>query len=387
MSLSLSSSPPPSLSSAVAASVSAPATSSNATDQDSLLHGRATIQHVLDQITKWQHVKTQQQQRLALNVDDHHRQQANMPFVTASFAQSLNGILAPYCEDEHFAADREKHSLNMIMDGTTTTTTVANTSTPSPRKKKKKTTTSNYPLSAPSSLVLTHGIRSIHDGILIGGRTLSMDNPRLTNRLWTRTGNNNAVVQPIPIVLDTHLTHLRRLGAHCRAATAAANNNKSIMIVCCSHQAATQWKESPIPALEHAVQILPCRCCSSRTVDNDDSDQSLQLDLKDVLSRLCDLHGIQSIMVEGGATVLSSFLEQNLIDCLCITIAPTILMSGSSLKPNSRQHIHLSLPPAEAPAAEQQQPTMGQLKFLQLGSDCCFLCPLLSGWNVPPSQQ
>jgi riboflavin biosynthesis pyrimidine reductase len=214
-----------------------------------------------------------------------------------------------------------------------------------------------------------------------------MDNPRLTNRLWT--GSNVVTYddddhchyqqQPIPIILDTHLTHLRRLGANCQAAAvtiAAKNNNKNMMmIVCCSFKAAMSWKESPIPALQQHVQILPCHCCTDKNKNNSHSPpHSLLLDLRDVLSKLYNMHGIQSIMVEGGATVLSSFLEQNLIDCLCITIAPIILISGSSLQaPSLLRHIHLS----------PTTTTTGQVaEFLQLGGDCCFLCPL-SGRNAP----
>jgi riboflavin biosynthesis pyrimidine reductase len=395
---------------------------SSLTEENPRLQHSATIQHVLDQITKWQHAKYEQQQKKQQQNHHHHK---SLPFVTASFAQSLNGILAPHCEEEHTVDGEEEHGLYVMMEGTTTTTTAisatdrivtSSNTPPTASKKKKTTTTSNYPLSGPSSLVLTHGIRSIHDGILIGGRTLSMDNPRLTNRLWTTiTGSNssNVVQQPVPIILDTHLTHLGRLGSNCRAALTVAkssNKNASItMIVCCSHQAAMSWKESPIPSLQHVVQILPCRCCSSSRSRTDDirddespthssSSQQEELDLKDVLSKLCNVHGIKSIMVEGGATVLTSFLEQNLIDCLCITIAPTILRSGSSLQPTSlRHHIHLpSLQTSRTATAatsttEKQQtsfPTAtGQLEFLQLGSDCCFLCPLLSGWNGPTLQQ
>lgn len=315
----------------------------------------ATIQHVLDQITKWKDAKHEE------------KQQGNrtMPFVTAAFAQSLNGILAPYEDDDYYDDNSDNNDVSVIKDGTT-----------------RKKTMANYPLSGPSSFLLTHGLRSIHDGILVGGRTLSMDNPRLTNSLW-RSKNNTTISntktttsahhrhhqQPIPIVLDTHLTHLRRLGSDCRAAAAAVDSN--CLIVCCSHKAAMSWnKESPTTISKLQVQILPCRCIQTRTK----SGKTLELlDLQDVLAKLAERHGIQSIMVEGGATVLSSFLEQNLAHCLCITIAPTILKDGSCLRLVRSGHLHLSQ------TAEQQQQHQPGLEFLQLGADACFLCPV---WNL-----
>jgi riboflavin-specific deaminase-like protein len=53
-------------------------------------------------------------------------------------------------------------------------------------------------LSGPESLCLTHQLRSMHDGILIGIGTVLSDDPQLTVRHWV--GHN-----PQPIVLDSQL--------------------------------------------------------------------------------------------------------------------------------------------------------------------------------------
>ena len=74
-----------------------------------------------------------------------------IPFITLSFAQSMDAKLAPYQNPDK---DRSNLSDNNSFQ-----------------------TTSNFPLSGQESLVLTHTIRSIHDGIMIGGKTLSFDNP------------------------------------------------------------------------------------------------------------------------------------------------------------------------------------------------------------------
>ncbi|MCS7038208.1 MAG: RibD family protein [Anaerolineae bacterium] len=53
-------------------------------------------------------------------------------------------------------------------------------------------------LSSPPALAFTHRLRSAHDAILVGIGTVLADNPRLTVRLWPGP-------QPQPVVLDSHL--------------------------------------------------------------------------------------------------------------------------------------------------------------------------------------
>lgn len=191
---------------------------------------------------------------------------ADRPFVSLCFAQSLDGKLA--------------------LD-------VADSTTEDAR------TTSNLAISSQSSLLLTHALRSAHDAILVGGRTLSTDNPRLSNRLWGKDQR-----QPRPIVLDPSLRHFKLLGK-CRKA--------KDMIVCYS-----QENEQDLPEdSDHGVAFLPCR-----TLHNG------RLDLADVLVKLRRDCNIRSLMVEGGPRLLSSFLEARFVDCLCITVAPIILGSG-----------------------------------------------------------
>jgi 3,4-dihydroxy 2-butanone 4-phosphate synthase/GTP cyclohydrolase II len=185
--------------------------------------------------------------------------QQSRPFVTLTFAQSLDGKIAMYMDPE------------------------------------KNETSSNFPISGPESLLLTHALRSIHDAILVGGRTLSIDNPRLSNRLWGASEH-----QPRPVVLDTRLEHIQDLSTTCRAKN---------LIVCCSREASSSCTDLP-----PTIDILPCR------VHGDGS-----LDLSNVLSELTDKFGIRSVMVEGGATVLSAFAKEGLVDCLCVTISPKLL--------------------------------------------------------------
>jgi riboflavin-specific deaminase-like protein len=229
----------------------------------------------------------------------------NRPFITLTFAQSLDGKIAL------------KETTN-------------------------DETSSNLPLSGKESLLLTHGLRSIHDAILVGGKTLSTDNPRLNNRLWGET-------QPRPVVLDTRLEHVRKLGASQRAQD---------VIVCCNLKAAESFSEE----FNNNLELLPCQC-----------DADGRLVLGDVLERLQNTYGIRSVMVEGGASVHSAFLSERLVDCLCITIAPKVLGNDRGLacfstingpeNTNATQQDYIDL-------ARGSQPS----HFVPLGSDCIYIC-------------
>eukprot|EP00977_Amphora_coffeiformis_P012318 scaffold3043_cov180-Amphora_coffeaeformis.AAC.10 len=201
---------------------------------------------ILDQLT------TNQQAKVA---------NRDIPFVSLCFAQSLDGKLAMFADEESSSASNIKQ------------------------------TTSNLAISGASSLLLTHALRSAHEGILIGGRTMSTDNPRLSNRLW-----KNDLSQPRTIVLDPFLRHIQMLGEGRKARN---------IIVCCSDKV-------ELPEHSHRdITFLPCRTCYDGS-----------LDLVDVLINLRRYHGIKSVMVEGGPTLLGKFLEAQLFDAACVTIAP-----------------------------------------------------------------
>ena len=195
---------------------------------------------------------------------EHYRSESvsrGRPFISLCFAQSLDGKLALHND---LAPDE---------------------------------TTSNLAISGGSSLMLTHALRSCHDGILVGGRTLLIDNPRLSNRLWSRN-----MKQPRPVVLDSQLQNFLKLGTRRKARN---------LIVCCSNTV-----ELPENVADD-VELLPCRSKEDGTIDIDDA-----------LYKLWDTYDLQSIMVEGGPKTLGLFLDAGLFDCACITVAPVIFGSG-----------------------------------------------------------
>ena len=114
------------------------------------------------------------------------------PFVTVAFAQSVDGCIAPIITRD------DSNNLQQVIP----------------------TTASNVILSGSESQLLTHALRSMPDGIFIGGRTLSIDNPRLTNRLWVNRNQASDEYeekkQPRPIILDTNLHHIQQIRTYRR---------------------------------------------------------------------------------------------------------------------------------------------------------------------------
>lgn len=253
-----------------------------------------TIQSIVNDITAWQQI--------------HSKKAPHRPFVTVTYAQSLDGKVA------------------LLLKGD-----------------QKTSTSSNFALSDPESLRMTHALRSVHDAILVGGNTLAIDNPRLNNRLWKVRD------QPRPIVLDTHLRHVRKLGEQRRAEN---------VLVCCSQEAAEEACSGEEDLL--LPQLLPC------PVDSETG----RMDLEYLLHELRSKHGIESIMVEGGASVLTTFYGRpGLVDCLCITTAPKVLMG------NGLPAIHTTSADSERHFVLDSS-SFSSTKFVLLGADAIFLAKL-----------
>jgi riboflavin-specific deaminase-like protein len=261
------------------------------------IHANQTIQKITTCIASWQ--------------EQHHcyqeLQRTKRPFVTLTFAQSLDGKIAI-----QGSSDICRRS------------------------------SSNLPLSGPDSKRMTHALRSMHDAILIGGKTLSIDNPRLTNRLW-KTGEL-LLQQPLPVVLDARLEHIRRLGSRRKVGR---------VVVCCSHEAAAAARSRAEEEDNPSVEFLPCKC----TKDN-------RIDLRDALEKLYNVYGIRNVMVEGGSTVLSAFSQSRLVDCLCITIAPKLIGNEYGLAAFADGHL------------VRESGIMPFSQFMPLGCDCIYLSRL-----------
>ena len=150
-------------------------------------------------------------------------------------------------------------------------------------------------LSGPESAVLTHQIRAASDAVLIGIGTLLADDPRLTVRL--AEGSN-----PQPIILDTHL----RTSPSARL---VEQSDPSPWII-----NAKGIRSNRIEALKTAG-ATPLPCVTGRDG---------KIDLHALMAMLAEMQ-VNSIMVEGGAKVITSFVHSRLIDQFIITISPRLV--------------------------------------------------------------
>lgn len=167
----------------------------------------------------------------------------------------------------------------------------------------------NLPLSGQESTRLTHQLRSLHDGILVGIGTVLTDDPQLTVREWN--GPN-----PQPIVLDSllRIPHKARLFHHpdklCWILTLRNGNGEY--------------------ANQAEILTLDCRNKTQQ-----------QVPLADALTLLYK-KGIRTLMVEGGARIITAFLRAQLADAVVMTIAPRLIggyKAIGNLGPASIHHL------------------------------------------------
>jgi len=147
------------------------------------------------------------------------------------------------------------------------------------------------PVSGKRSMQITHQLRAAHDAILIGVGTVLADNPRLTVRM-------TAGDDPRPVVLDSQLR---------TPPDAALLKNQRSPIIATTEQAGED-RRAALEAAGGTIWVLPV---------NADG----RVSLADLLDKLGEA-GINSLMVEGGSQVISSFLRERLADRAAITIAP-----------------------------------------------------------------
>ncbi|ORY90348.1 dihydrofolate reductase-like domain-containing protein [Syncephalastrum racemosum] len=154
-------------------------------------------------------------------------------------------------------------------------------------------------LSGKESMAMTHRLRTLHDGIMVGIGTVLTDNPQLNARLLDEPVSVEK--QPQPIVLDTRL----RIPLNCKLLTNyQQGTGKQPWVVTSS----TDTK---------AVEKAGARIISVETISLEHVMQALYA------------QGIRRLMVEGGSHVIQSFLrEHHLVHHLIVTIAPTLVGPG-----------------------------------------------------------
>jgi diaminohydroxyphosphoribosylaminopyrimidine deaminase/5-amino-6-(5-phosphoribosylamino)uracil reductase len=145
-----------------------------------------------------------------------------------------------------------------------------------------------------------HKLRRRAGGILVGINTVIADDPLLTAR-------PSKGKKPIRIVLDASL----RIPLDCRLLTTA---KKAPVLIVAGEGAVQVNSENADKISKKGVEVITMPAIQSRC------------DLRFLLDELTK-RGIQQLLVEGGPTVLSSFLKEQLADEIVIYIAPKILGS------------------------------------------------------------
>ena len=136
-----------------------------------------------------------------------------------------------------------------------------------------------------------HRERMHHDAILVGYRTALLDDPQLTNRLWYGSS-------PIRVVLDPQLA----LPPTLRLFTDGLAPTWVIYL-----------EGAGVPQPREGVRYLPL--------------SGERIEPKQLLQRLYE-EGILSLLIEGGAATLSSFLSLGLYDRLLVEVASKTLGEG-----------------------------------------------------------
>ncbi|GAA5964375.1 hypothetical protein JCM21900_001433 [Sporobolomyces salmonicolor] len=165
-------------------------------------------------------------------------------------------------------------------------------------------------LSGDDSMRLTHRLRAHHDSILVGVGTVLNDDPQLNVRIPHLLPQAQ---QPQPIILDSNL----RTAATCKLITNFATKVGKQPILVCSESTllATDGQARAASLSAAGARIEACRT---------DDDGHLSLTSLLASPALAEAFG-RALMVEGGSSVITSFLGSRLVDLVVVTVAPVLV--------------------------------------------------------------
>ncbi len=158
-------------------------------------------------------------------------------------------------------------------------------------------------ITGPESLQKVHQLRDQFDAIMVGRNTVEIDNPSLTTRLADGQGRD-----PQRVVVD------RNLCLPMESKIFHLNSNASTFVFC--SEKADSAKKEKLQELGINVILLPCEA-------------ERYLLLKDLVSEIGKL-GINSVLVEGGATLHANMLREHLYDEAFLFQAPCFIGDGGS---------------------------------------------------------
>ena len=147
-------------------------------------------------------------------------------------------------------------------------------------------------ISSKEDILRMYNLRNECDAVLVGVETILSDNPKLTvKEKYIKNPN-----QPIRIILDTN----------CKTPeNALAVNEKAKTFIFTKNECNKRYGAN--------IEIIKCK-----------TEKNGLIELPSMLATLYK-KGIKKLMVEGGGTVIWSFLEQGLVDDMYIFIGPIII--------------------------------------------------------------
>ena len=153
-------------------------------------------------------------------------------------------------------------------------------------------------ISGQESLVMAHALRASHAAVLVGAGTVAADDPRLTARLVEGPS-------PVRVVLDSTL----RLSPHASVVTDGA----APTILATTDLAPVDRRRE---FAQHAVEVLVL----PSTPDG-------RVDIGSLLDEL-GARGMATLLVEGGASVITAMIRERRVSRLVVSIAPLVLGEG-----------------------------------------------------------
>lgn len=140
-----------------------------------------------------------------------------------------------------------------------------------------------------------HKLRTKVDAIMVGKNTILVDNPKLHIKFYSHSGYYR-------IVVDSNLT------------------------IPISSNIIT-YKPEIYPTIICTTEKVPIEKINeykSKSINIVSSGRSERVDIKNLLPKLYEM-GIKSILLEGGGNLNWSFIKENLVDEIRLTIAPWII--------------------------------------------------------------
>jgi len=236
-----------------------------------------------------------------------------LPFVTLSYAQSLDGTIGSAHNGNLFNVLPKKNGIDSL--------TAPNGHEPNGYKPSERLI-----LSGDESMKMTHVLRASHEAIVVGVGTVLSDDPQLNVRFGV-PGRN-----PIPVVLDSSL----RTPLNCKLVTMARERmlgdkddaDFKLLILTSStglnsseaHYSAEKSKAYHELSNMPGVRVVP--------IDSNLGTIDAGVPIMEAFQYLRQDCGFETVMVEGGARLIANILSKPIVNHIVMTIAPSFVPGG-----------------------------------------------------------